>query len=122
MFVAKDPKTNQYRPIRPAEQSLIDNLGLTQIVSGMRDGTLDRYNPEGLPRQMLGTKRSGTKCTVCGVVSNSGSYQQHLHVVSGVEGADESDGPPQKVLMPNRCWSPAHVGACLFEVSIGFDV
>jgi hypothetical protein len=95
MFVAKDPTTNSYRPIGPAEQAIIDSLGLTHIVSGMRDGTLPRYNPAGLPKQLIGKKRSGTKCTVCGVVSNSGSYPKHLHVdVSGVEGADESDAPP----------------------------
>ena len=78
----------EFDPIGPEEQAAIDRLGLTHIVSGMRDGTLGRFNPKGLPGQVMG-KSKGTKCTICGMVVPN--YASHLHVdVSGVEGADEA--------------------------------
>ena len=110
-FVAKDSRTNQYLTIGPAEQAAIDSLGLTHIVSGMRDGTLGRFNPKGLPGQVMGNSTAkGTKCTICGAVSPTHSYPSHLHVdVSGVEGADESgalmavDSPTEPEVCVPRC-------------------
>jgi hypothetical protein len=102
-FVAKQCGNNRYITIGPAEQAAIDSLGLTHIVSGMRDGTLGRFNPKGFPGQVMGNSTvRGTKCTICGLVCPNICYPSHLHVdVSGVEGADESgalaavDSPPE---------------------------
>jgi hypothetical protein len=81
--------TKEFNPIEPDEQAAIDRLGLTHIVGGMRDGTLGQFNPKGLPGQMLGSKRCGTKCTICGAIRRTNNYPSHLHVdVTGVEGAD----------------------------------
>ena len=78
-FVAKN--TDRYVTIGPVEQAAIDSLGLTRIVCGMRDGTLDRFNPKGVRGQVMGNSTSpGTKCSICGMVCANNHYHKHLHV------------------------------------------
>ena len=115
-FVTPQFRTKQYTIIKPAEQAAIDSLGLTHIVSGMRDGTLHRFNPEGLPGQVWGNSPSrGTKCTICGTVA--ANYSQHLHVnVSGVEGADEP-GAPMVADSPAEVCVPRSVAASAASVT-----
>jgi hypothetical protein len=42
---------------------------------------LDRFNPKGVPGQVMGNSTgSGTRCTVCGLVLAPSMYTNHLHV------------------------------------------
>jgi hypothetical protein len=86
-FVTTHDVTGSYSRISPAEAAMINSLGLTYIVSGMRDGTITRFNPGGVPVQVKGKK--WTKCAICGAVSRD--HCSHLHFnISGVHGVDEA--------------------------------
>ena len=81
-----------YVPISAPQQELIDSLGLTHIVRGMRDGTLRLFNPEGERGHRARNNMPATKCSLCHAVVFDRYYPNHLHVdVGGVEGAAQEE-------------------------------